>query len=138
MALRQGYASWYGMMGVGNFTTNEVGLTFKTQTPDPAIERALDAIPAKQVARIVVRMKVADAKAGDSCQLFWQMGSSPASETTMLRLPVIPGNQFHDYLFEVGAHRQWRGRINKLRFDPVNQRDVTVTVEGIRLMPASE
>ncbi len=134
----KGMQGWYGMMGVGNFTTNEVGLTFKTQTPDPAIERALDAIPAKQVARIVVRMKVADAKAGDSCQFFWQMGSSPASETTMLRLPVIPGNQFHDYLFEVGAHRQWRGRINKLRFDPVNQRDVTVTVEGIRLMPASE
>ena len=134
----KGAQGWYGMMGVGDFMAAEGGLTFKTVSPDPAIERSLDAIPAKQVARIAVRMKVADAKAGDACQLFWQMGATPASETTMLRLPVIPDNQFHDYVFEVGTHRQWRGRINKLRFDPVNQRGATVTVESIRLVPASE
>lgn len=132
----KGAQGWYGMMGVEEFKAGENGLTFKTVSPDPAIERGLDAVPAKQVARIAVRMNVSEAKAGDRCQLFWQTGAVPINETTTLSLPVIPDNQFHDYVFEVGKHRQWRGRINKLRFDPVNQRGALVTVESIRMMPA--
>jgi hypothetical protein len=53
-------------------------------------------------------------------------------------LPVTPDNQFHDYMFEVGQHRQWRGRIGKLRFDPINQRGASVTIENIRLVPAAK
>lgn len=132
----KGAQGWYAMMGIGDFKAGEDGLTFKTVSPDPAIERGLDAVTAKQVVRIVARMKVADAKPGDTCQLFWQIGNSPANESTTLRLPVSPDGGFHDYVFEVGKHRQWRARINKLRFDPVNQRGAAVTVESIRMVPA--
>jgi hypothetical protein len=134
----KGTQGWYGLMGVEEFKASEGGLTFRTVTPDPAIERPLEAVRAKQFSRIAVRMKVADAQAGDGCQLFWQMGSAPASEATVIRLPVTPDNQFHDYVFEVGQHRQWRGRIGKLRFDPINQRGATVTIESIRMVPAAE
>jgi hypothetical protein len=134
----KGAQGWYGMMGVEAFQAGEAGLTFKTVSRDPAIERALDAVRAKQIVQVAVRMKVADAKAGDACQLFWQVGSTPANETTTLRLPVTPDNQFHDYMFEVGQHRQWRGRIGKLRFDPINQRGASVTIENIRLVPAAK
>ena len=134
----QGAQGWYGMMGVENFKAGEGGLSFKTVSADPAVERPLDAERAKQIAQIVVRMKVADAKSGDVCQLFWQVGSAPACEATSLRLPVTPDNQFHDYVLEVGTHRQWRGRINRLRFDPINQQGAAVTIESIRMVPAAE
>jgi len=132
----KGPQGWNGMMGVEAFKTDAKGLSFRTVSPDPAIARALDAVPAKKVARVTVRMKVAAAKTGNACQLFWQVGSSPASEATTLSLPVTPDGQFHDYVFEVGQHLQWRGRIHALRFDPVNQQGVAVTVESIRLTPA--
>ncbi len=134
----KGTQGWYALMGVEELKAGEGGLTFKTAARDPAIERSLDSVRAGQVARVAVRMRVADAKAGDACQLFWQVGSTPASETTTLRLPVTPDNQFHDYVFEVGQQRQWRGRISKLRFDPINQKGAAVTVESIRLLPAAE
>ena len=133
----RGTQGWHAMMGVADFKAAENGLTFTTASPDPAIERGVDAVPAKQVAQIAVRMKVTAAKAG-ACQLFWQMGSAPASEATTLSLPVTPDNQFRDYVFEVGKHRQWRGRINKLRFDPFNQQGAAVTVESIRMVPAAK
>ncbi len=134
----KGAQGWYGLMGIGDFMAGEGGLTFKTVSPDPAIARTLDAVPAKQVSQIAVRMRVADAKPGDGCQLFWQVGSVPANEMTVLRLPLVADDQFHDYVFEVGKHRQWRGRINALRFDPVNQRGTTVTVESIRMLPTTK
>jgi hypothetical protein len=134
----KGAQGWYGMMGIEAFKAGEGGLTFKTVSPDPAIERGLDAVPAKQVAQVAVRMTVSAAKANDRCQLFWQVGSVPASEATTLSLPVTPDGQSHEYVFEVGKHRLWRGRINKLRFDPVNQRDASVTIESVRLVPAAE
>ncbi len=134
----KGALGWYGMMGIEGFKTGDAGLDFKTASADPAIERGLDAVRAKQVAKIAVRMKVSDAKAGDACQLFWQVGASPASEATMLRLPVTPDGQFRDYVFEVGQHKQWRGRINKLRFDPVNQKGAAVTVESVRMIPSAK
>ena len=133
----KGEQGWHALMGIEKVTADANGLTFTTVTPDPAIERGLDAVTAKQVTGLVVRMKVAGAVAGDSCQFFWQIGNSPASEATALRLPLIPDGLFHDYAFEVGDHRQWRGRINRLRFDPVNQSGVTVTVASIRLVSAS-
>ena len=134
----RGAQGWRDMMGVADFKVSENGLTFTTATHDPAIERGVDAVPAKQVAQIAVRMKVAAAQAGGACQLFWQMGSTPASEATALSLPVTPDGQFRDYVFEVGQHKQWRGRINKLRFDPINQKGAAVTVESVRMIPSAK
>jgi hypothetical protein len=129
-----GAQGWAAMMGIEGFKAGGAGLTFKAASRDPAIERAFDAVPAKQIAQIVVRMKVSDAAPGDGCQVFWQAGATPASEETALRLPLKADGQFHDYVFEVGRHPRWRGRINKLRFDPVNQQGASVTVESIRLV----
>ena len=132
----KGEQGWHALMGIGSVHADASGLTFTTMSADPAMERNLDAVPAKQVATIRVRMKVAKSNSDDACQLFWQTGNSPASEATALRLPIINDGGEHEYAFEVGQHRQWRGRINRLRFDPVNQRGITVTIESIRLVPA--
>jgi hypothetical protein len=124
---------WSAMMGIADFKAGADGLSFRSVTHDPAIQRAFDALPAREVTRIAVRMKVSGATPGDGCQLFWQAGGRPASEETSLRLPLKADGQFHDYVFEVGRHPRWRGRINGLRFDPVGQQGASVTVESIRL-----
>ncbi len=134
----KGIQGWSGLMGVETLKTDESGLSFRTVSPDPAIERALDAVPAKQVAKVCVRMKVTAEQTRDTCQLFWQVGSTPANEVTSIGLPVASDNQFHDYVFDVGSHRAWRGRINKVRFDPVNRRGATVTIESVRMVPAAK
>jgi len=129
-----GPQGWSPLMGVSPFTAGVDGLSFKSTTRDPAIERSLERVPARQVARIVVRMKVTGAVADDVCQLYWHVGGSPASEEAAIRQKIVPDGAFHDYVFEVGGHWRWRGRITKLRFDPLNQQGATVTIESIRLL----
>jgi hypothetical protein len=79
-------------------------------------------------------MKVSGAVSDDVCQLYWHVGGSPASEEAAIRQKIVRDGQFRDYVFEVGGHWRWRGRITKLRFDPLNQQGATVTIESIRLL----
>ena len=54
-----------------------------------------------------------------------------------LPLPLQADGQFHDYVFEVGKSRAWRGRVSRLRFDPCSSAGVDIAIERIRLVPAS-
>ena len=133
---RTGAQGWAAAMGITGFKAGETGLTFLTDTRDPALERSFPAVPAKKISQIVVRMKLSAARA-DSCQLFWSSGGTP-TESTSLTLPSASDGQMHDYVFEVGKSRAWRGRISRLRFDPCNVPGVQVALERIRLVPAQE
>lgn len=132
----KGLQGWRAAMGIVDFKTGEAGLTFTTNTRDPALERMFQVVRARQFSQIVVRMKVS-AVAKGSCQLFWSSGGTP-TERTSLMLPLATNGQFHDYVFEVAKSRAWRGRIGQLRFDPCNTPEVQVTVECIRLVPVKE
>jgi len=123
-------------MGIVNFKAGETGLTFLTNTHDPAMERSFPAVMAKKISQVVVRMNV-PATTGGACQLFWSSGATP-TEGTSLSLPLSSDGQSHDYVFEVGKSRAWRGRVSRLRFDPCNASGIPVTVERIRLVLAKE
>jgi hypothetical protein len=123
-------SGWVPAMGItGVQATN--GLCFKTSTRDPALERGIPVVSAKKFSQIRVRMKVGPAAQGSACQLFWSSGGTP-TESTSLSLPVKADGQPHDYVFEVGASRAWRGRVSRLRFDPCGAPGVEVCVERIR------
>jgi hypothetical protein len=122
---------WAAMMGISEFKAGN-GLTFKTVSRDPALERAIPSMPAKKIRQVVVRMKV-PGTTGGVCQLFWSSGGTP-TEGTSLSLPLAADGQVHDYVFEVGQSRVWRGRIGRLRFDPCNASGVDVAVSRIRLV----
>ena len=133
-----GEQGWSAIMGISGFQTGVGGLSFTSATRDPAIRRSFDiAVPAKQVVRVVVRMKVTDVVPGSACQLFWTNGGAPASEGASMSLPIQTDGQFHDYVFEVSRHQLWNGPIRLLRFDPTNRQDVSVMIESIRLVPVS-
>ena len=133
-----GKQGWSVLMGITDFKAGAEGLTFKSVTRDPAIQRTLNAVPAKQIAQVVVRMKVTGEEPGNVCQLFWMAGVISSSEDASLSLPVKADGEFHDYVFEVGQSRRWNGRITGFRLDPVSRRDMAVTVESIRLVPAAK
>ena len=48
-------------------------------------------------------------------------------------LPVTVDGAFHDYRLPVGANRNWRGRINHLRFDPAQSAGLRVTIESVKM-----
>jgi len=125
---------WIATMGITDFKAGG-GISFTTKTRDPALERAIPTIKAKEFGRLVARMKVSSTATQGTCQLFWFSGGTPA-EGASLTLPLIADGQFHDYVFEVGKSRAWRGRIGRLRFDPCNASGVDVTVDRIRLVPS--
>jgi hypothetical protein len=130
-----GPQGWYALMGTSPLVVGENGLSFTTTSRDPAIGRAIKHVPARQVARIVVRMKVAGTTlSDDTCQLFWHVGGAPANEEASIRKKIVPDGAFHDYVFEVGGHRRWRGLITRLRFDPIGEQGASVTVESIRML----
>ncbi len=128
-----GMQGWRVLMGIADASTNESGLTFKCTTRDPAINRKINNIRARDFNRVVVRMR-SPKDIGANCQLFWSGGETP-TEATSLNLPLLTDGEFHDYVFEVGRHRTWRGRIGYLRFDPCTVSDARMTVESIRLVP---
>ena len=131
-----GTHAWAAAMGIANFKTGEDGLTFSTDTQDPAMERAMPMLFAKRYSKIVVRMKVS-ATAHGSCQLFWSSGGTPAEETS-LSLPLAQDGLYHDYVFEVGKTTTWRGRIGRLRFDPCCEANMQVGIERIQCVPVEK
>jgi len=134
-----GPQGWYALMGTSPLVVGAHGLSFTTTSRDPAIGRAIKHVPARQVARIVVRMKVAGTTlSDDTCQLFWHVGGAPANEEASIRKKIVSDGAFHDYVFEVGGHRRWRGLITQLRFDPIGERGASVTVESIRMLRPEE
>lgn len=132
-SFESGTSGWTALMGISGFK-GEGGLIFKTQTPDPAVERKIAFVSAKAFEKVVVRMKIDGATRSDRCQLFWSSGGTP-TETTSLSLPLAANGVFHDYVFEVGKSRSWRGRVGRLRFDPCSQVGANVTIQHIQMMP---
>lgn len=132
---KDGMQGWSASMGIAGVKAKD-GLSFKTNTHDPALERTLAPVNAKNFAQVVVRMKVSLAAKQGACQLFWSSGGTP-TEGTSLALPLQADGQAHDYVFEVCKCRSWRGRVSRLRFDPCCSAGVDIAIERIRLVPAS-
>lgn len=132
-SFESGTSGWGALMGISGLKSDGA-LVFTTQTQDPAIERKIATVNAKAFDKIVVRMRLNNSTPSDRCQLFWSAGGTP-TEMTSLSLPLAPDGAFHDYVFEVGNSRSWRGRIGKLRFDACNKSGVDVAIERIQMLP---
>jgi hypothetical protein len=131
-----GMQGWSRLMGIGASVAGGTGLSFVTTTRDPAIQRRVSSVRARDFSEVVVRMK-APAGTEDSCQLFWSSGGTP-TESSSLTLPLARDGAFQDYRFRVGASRAWRGRIGYLRLDPCNAPGVQMEIDSICLIPVEE
>jgi hypothetical protein len=87
---------------------------------------------------VLVRLRLTrkDGERGkDNAQLFWRTARLTESESTSQRLTVQIDGQWHEYRIPVAQNPRWRGVITRLRLDPVNQANVTVELDYVRLTP---
>lgn len=124
---------WNEMMGVKNFKAGPEGLSFTTDTCDPAIYASFFPVAAKDFDRVVVRMKASGAK-GLAAQLFWAGVGGKAHESASVHRDLFADGAFHDYMFPVSRSPEWRARVNHFRFDPCSVPGVKFTIESIRLV----
>jgi hypothetical protein len=131
-------AGWSNLMDLADADVVDGALTARTTGNDPALFGPPFQARAPAFAAVRVRLKLT-ARDGrpfrDQGQLFWRTSRLAESEASSERFEVIGDGQWHEYTIPVAANRRWRGWITRLRLDPVNQRDITVSVSAIRLMP---
>jgi hypothetical protein len=131
-------AGWNNTMDLAGVRTVAGALTGRTTGRDPAFFGPPMQARASAFSAVIVRMKlerVGNRPFTDTAQLFWRTSRLPESEAQSARFPVQADGQWHDYRIAVGENRRWRDVITRLRLDPVNQPQVTVSIEAIRLVP---
>ncbi|MBT3374371.1 MAG: hypothetical protein HN742_17730 [Lentisphaerae bacterium] len=99
---------------------------------DPYMVRGNCAVDGDSVSHIRVRMS---ASAGSGTQFFWGTAENPGmSEDRRVDGTLVADGQFHETVFDVGAHPQWRGNtITAIRLDPMSGADTgQVKIDWIR------
>ena len=124
----QGWRTFMGCMG--ERCTGE-GLAFETSTRDPAMSVSFALLKAGEFKTVTVRVRLENAKG--RAVLFWARQPKGMRGDANVAVPVVSDGEFHDYVFKVGDHKRWKGRIGALRFDPCENPGAKVTVASIRL-----
>ncbi|MDQ7779535.1 MAG: hypothetical protein RDV41_07480, partial [Planctomycetota bacterium] len=84
---------------------------------DPYLSRTRCRIDGNSCHTVLVRVK---ASAGGDIALYWTTKDSPNwSEEKAVHRPLVPGGEFVEIDFNIGAHPEWnRKKITSLRLDP--------------------
>jgi len=110
---------WRAAHDIGETEVRDGCLVVQVTGGDPYLVRPFCAIDGDRVSRIHVRMAV---DAGEMAQFYWATEQAPLmSEARTVRVSVTPDGRFHDLVFDVSEHPQWRGcKIISIRLDPTN------------------
>ena len=127
---------WSPLMNVADVRATAEGLSFRSTSRDPALVCTFAPVAAARFGRVVVRMKATGPAA--AAQLFWARPGGEAVEAASVSAPLVCDGAFRDYVFPVASSRLWRGRVNHLRFDPVNAAGAHVVVASIRLVEGAK
>jgi hypothetical protein len=131
-----GPGGWERSMNVAAMRCEDGQLRFQSASGDPAILVDTPGLEASKFPRMVIRMS-ATPNAG-SAQLFWSRSGHGTTEAASLRFPLQADGTMHDYALNLAENPRWRGNISTFRFDPCDAPDVEISIEEIRLAPASE
>ena len=124
-------SKWQVFMGGAGVKRTADGLSFRTTTRDPALHVPTTPFDSRKIRTLTVRMRLTDARG--SVSVFWARDLRGMREGARLSLPVRSDGQFHDYVFPVGSHPAWKGRIGGLRLDPCDNAGAQVTVATVHL-----
>jgi hypothetical protein len=132
-----GPQGWSAMMGIDGFSASEGALRFSTATHDAALNGPVVQIGAATVTALEITLRSHGGAEGvdDRMQLFWSDGGS-TSEAQSMRMPVVHDGEWRTCRFDLGSHPRWRGTITRLRFDPSNQRSVSVEIGRVAFVMA--
>ena len=131
-----GTQSWQPLMGVSPLTAKDGVLSFVTTSADPALSVKLGKLRARRFSRLVLRMRVSPVPADgkeDKVQLFWEKARTSANEAMSISIPVVADGQFHDYEFNLGAHKRYSGFLTMFRLDPLSRKGAKVEIASVEL-----
>lgn len=99
---------------------------------------ALD-IPLEGYAGIEIVMATGIPVSDPQAQLYFATDAQPNfSETRSAKIAAQPDGALHTYRLDLSTHKEWKGRLTRLRFDPSGPGSKGgVRIDLIRLLPAS-
>ena len=114
---------------------SKVARSCSVQTSDdPAIVQGVTGLDAVTVTKAVIVMKLVGGLApDDKGQLYWGGAGQAVMESTSVMSSLERDGAMHTYTLDLSKNTRWRGTISSLRFDPCASKDVTVTIDEIRL-----
>ncbi len=126
---------WRHLMGVSSNVVVEGGTRFFTINRDPAIIATFPNLGAKDYPAVKVRMRTTEGTGGVA--IFWARNQESIRGQASMLMPLKADGKWHDYVFNLRGHREWRGRIGALRFDPCQNADVSVDIASIEFVRAT-
>jgi len=136
----EGNQGWAAGMHLTEARAVQGALEARTTGTDPAFFSPPLEVAASDDGVIELRMRLTprDGRATeDQAQVFWRTRQLPESEATSIRFPVHPDGLWHEYRVPVAANPRWRGIVTRLRLDPCSRAEVTVSLDRLRLVPAT-
>jgi hypothetical protein len=123
---------WAAANQIGHYEVTDGALIFKSIGSDPFINSPSLNFSATTYTKIEIRMKVGQAGTG---QLFFTSTLAQGiSEQSTVRFPVSASEDFKTYTTVMSTMDLWSGRIQTLRFDPIDQ-ITEVEIDYVRLLP---
>jgi hypothetical protein len=115
----QSAGGWSATNDLAPFDFSGGELATAATGPDPYMTRGRMQVDGDAVNAIVVRMAVTG---GEYAQFYWGTREAPGfSEERVVKFPIRPDGELHDYRIAVGSRAQWRGhKIVAVRLDPTN------------------
>jgi hypothetical protein len=120
------------MMGLEEGVRTADGVSYKSNTHDPAVTINFARISAKDFREVVIRMRTRKAKG--TVKIYWAPSSSTIAEGASMSLRLAADEEWHDYRFRLAGHKAWRGRPGVFRIDPCENAGAEIEFAEVRLV----
>jgi hypothetical protein len=123
---------WRRMNDISTFDIRSGKLHVVADKGDPYMVRSFCQIDGNTIDRVRVRLA---ATAGNAAQFFWTTeDGTNMSPQRQINTEMVGDGQFHEIVFPVGEHPQWKGKtITSIRLDPMSGADkATIDIDWIR------
>jgi hypothetical protein len=123
---------WMPENAVSLLSPEDGALVFEVTGTDPYIVREAMSVPTYLGDRLRIRMSL---DTGGTAQVFWATEDAPGlDERRSFHFTPVADGQMHEYVFPVGLHPEWPGRvITTLRIDPTDRAAARVAIDRIEL-----
>lgn len=122
---------WDPTWDVSEPTVADGLVTFTATGDDPYIVGPPFELPAVGYGTVTIRMRVSDGRTG---QVFFGTATAPDhTEERSVVFPIRPGDEFRDYVLDLGSNPGWTGTIVNLRLDPTDTAGATIEIDEITI-----
>ncbi len=111
-------------------------LNATSTTDDPQLSSPITYLDCADYPRLYLRMRASfegDAKTSTG-QLFWSTIEYEMGAERSISFEVPLDGKWHDYELDLASNPNWKGRLDRIRLDPVTMAGVKIEVDEVRLV----